>query len=126
LAQDGQWIMWARDSTRFEATPEGSVQSIGKGLFDGCHPMVRSLYKTGRRRIGFIGGTTNADTRGSERRLGYQQAVRELRLPASRVVALGKPPASMSQGTKALDLMLRRWPDTDARTRLRRVCGVRP
>ena len=76
--------------------------------------MVRYLYKTGRRRIGFIGGAANADTRGSERRFGYQQAVRELRLPAGRIVALGKPPASMSQGAKALDIMLRRWPDTDA------------
>ncbi len=76
--------------------------------------MVRYLYKTGRRRIGFIGGATNADTRGSQRRLGYQQAVRELRLPSGRIIALGKPPISMGHGAKGLDMMLRRWPDTDA------------
>jgi LacI family gluconate utilization system Gnt-I transcriptional repressor len=76
--------------------------------------MVRYLYERGRRRIGFIGGAINADTRGSERRAGYEQAVRELRLPGGRIVALGKPSASMSQGAKALERMLRRWPDTDA------------
>ena len=54
------------------------------------------------------------DTRGHERRLGYQQAVRELGLPKGRVVRFGEPPASMSQGTEALSLMLGQWPDTDA------------
>jgi len=76
--------------------------------------MVRYLHKRGRRRIAFIGGATNTDTRGSERRAGYQHAVHELRLPVGRIVALGKPSASMSHGAKALDLMLARWPDTDA------------
>ena len=76
--------------------------------------MVRYLYQRGRRRIGFIGGAANADTRGSERRTGFQQAVQELSLPSDRIVALGKPSESMSQGAKALEAMLRRWPDTDA------------
>ena len=76
--------------------------------------MVRYLHERGRRRIGFIGGAINADTRGSERRAGYQQAIQDLGLPAARIVALGQPSASMSQGAKALERMLRRWPDTDA------------
>jgi LacI family gluconate utilization system Gnt-I transcriptional repressor len=76
--------------------------------------MVRYLYSRGRERIGFIGSGGNGDTRGRERRLGYQQAVHELGLPKGRVVAVGEPPASISHGAEALDLMLRHWPDTDA------------
>jgi LacI family gluconate utilization system Gnt-I transcriptional repressor len=75
---------------------------------------VRYLHSRGRKRIGFIGSGGNGDARGHERRLGYQQAVYELSLPKGRVVLFGEPPASMSQGPEALDLMLTRWPDTDA------------
>jgi len=76
--------------------------------------LVRYLHHRGRGRIGFIGSGVNRDARGSERRVGYQRAVRELRLPTGRVVTVGEPPASMSQGTEALDRMLGQWPDTDA------------
>jgi LacI family transcriptional regulator, gluconate utilization system Gnt-I transcriptional repressor len=75
---------------------------------------VRYLHSRGRKRIGFIGSCGNGDARGHERRLGYQQAVYELGLPKARVVLFGDPPASMSQGPEALDLMLTRWSDTDA------------
>ncbi|HLJ69723.1 MAG TPA: LacI family DNA-binding transcriptional regulator [Roseiarcus sp.] len=76
--------------------------------------MVRYLHGRGRRRIGFIGGATTLDTRGSERRAGYARAIRELGLPRGRIVTFGKPPVSMSQGAEALDLMLKQWPDVDA------------
>jgi LacI family transcriptional regulator, gluconate utilization system Gnt-I transcriptional repressor len=78
--------------------------------------MVRYLHSRGRCRIGFIGsgGDRNRDTRGWERRLGYQQALRKLSLPTGRVVAVGEPHASMSRSGEALALMLRQWPDTDA------------
>ncbi|WP_210254980.1 LacI family DNA-binding transcriptional regulator [Methylocapsa sp. S129] len=76
--------------------------------------MVRYLYDRGRRRIGFIGGTTNRDIRGSERRAGYIKGVKELGLPEGRIVAFGKPPVSIEQGGEALGLMLEQWPDVDA------------
>ena len=76
--------------------------------------IVRYLHDRGYRRIGFIGGTTNRDTRGAERRVGYMQAVRELGLPRGRIVAFGKPPVSMDQGGEALALMLQQWPDVDS------------
>ncbi len=76
--------------------------------------MVRYLYERGRRRIGFIGGASNNDTRGSERRRGFERAVRTLGLPSDRLVATGKPPVSMAQGADALDKMLSAWPDVDA------------
>ena len=76
--------------------------------------IVRYLHGRGRKRIGFIGSSGKGDTRGHERQLGYRQAVYELGLPSGRVVSFGGPAASMDQGAEALDLMLGRWPDTDA------------
>src|SRR5271166_3120972 len=76
--------------------------------------MARYLHGRGRRRIGFIGGATNNDTRGSERRRGFERAVKALGLPNDRLVATGKPPVSMAQGADALDKMLSAWPDVDA------------
>jgi LacI family gluconate utilization system Gnt-I transcriptional repressor len=72
------------------------------------------LHDRGYRRIGFIGGTTKRDTRGSERRAGYVKAVRELGLPEGRIVSFGRPPVSIDQGGEALGLMLAQWPDVDA------------
>ena len=76
--------------------------------------MVRYLYERGRRRIGFIGGKTSFDTRGAERRAGFKQATRSLRLPSDRIILVGKPPVTMAQGADALEAMLSRWPDVDA------------
>ena len=76
--------------------------------------MVRYLYERGRRRIGFIGGRTSFDTRGAERRAGFKQATRSLRLPNDRIILAGKPPVTMEQGAEALEAMLSRWPDVDA------------
>ena len=76
--------------------------------------MVRFLHQRGRRCIGFIGGETNGDTRGAERRDGFEQAVMALGLPPGRIVATGKPPVSMAQGAQALEAMLNAWPEVDA------------
>ncbi len=76
--------------------------------------MVRYLHQRGRRCIGFIGGETNGDTRGAERRDGFEEAVRKLGLPPGRVIATGKPPVSMAQGAHGLEAMLKAWPDVDA------------
>jgi len=75
--------------------------------------MTRYLYDRGRRRIGFIGGELNGDTRGADRREGFEQALKELGLPPERVIALGKPPVSISHGHAALAAMLKLWPDVD-------------
>ncbi len=76
--------------------------------------MTRYLIERGYRRIGFIGGTTTQDTRGSERRSGYVRAIAEAGLPGPRVVDFGSPPVSMDQGGAALGKLLELWPDTDA------------
>ncbi|HXZ17619.1 MAG TPA: LacI family DNA-binding transcriptional regulator [Roseiarcus sp.] len=76
--------------------------------------IVRYLHERGRRRIGFVGGKTSFDTRGTQRRAGFRKATRALRLPSERIVLAGKSPVSMAQGAEALDAMLARWPDVDA------------
>jgi LacI family gluconate utilization system Gnt-I transcriptional repressor len=76
--------------------------------------MVHYLYQRGRRRLGFIGGKTNFDTRGAERRAGFKEATRALGLPNDLVVLAGTPPLTTMQGAELLDAMLKRAPDVDA------------
>ena len=94
------------------AEPLGSV--VGFSNREAGAAMARYLHARGRRRIGYIGGATNRDARGAQRRSGFLAAMRELGLPRARTVGVGKPPSSMSQGAEGLDLMLNQWPDTDA------------
>ncbi len=76
--------------------------------------IVRHLHARGRRRIGFVGGKSSFDTRGSQRRAGFKKAARALGIPGDRVVLAGHSPVSMTQGPEALAAMLARWPDVDA------------
>lgn len=76
--------------------------------------LVVDLHQRGYRNIGFIGGTSNRDTRGADRRIGYGQAVEDLDLPRGRVVSFGKPPISMEQGGEAIVHLISHWPDVDA------------
>ena len=76
--------------------------------------MVHHLYGRGYRAIGFIGGTTNRDTRGADRRLGYGQGIADLGLPRGRVISFGQPPISMEQGQEAIVHLVTQWPDVDA------------
>ena len=92
--------------------PLGHV--VGFSNAAAARAMVHHLKGRGYRSIGFIGGTTDRDTRGTDRRRGYQQAVRELGLPEDRALACGSPPISMGQGSKAVVRLLARWPEIDA------------
>jgi len=76
--------------------------------------LVHHLHGKGYRHIGFIGGTSNRDTRGADRRQGYVQAVADLGLPAGRVISFGQPPIAMAQGAQAVQQLLQQWPEVDA------------
>lgn len=76
--------------------------------------LVYHLNERGYRQIGFIGGTSNRDTRGADRRLGYARAIDALGLPRGLVISFGKPPISMQQGGEAITQLVARWPDVDA------------
>ena len=92
--------------------PLGDV--VGFSNEDAGAAMVAYLFERGRRRIGFVGGRTSFDTRGTQRRAGFRRAARALGLPSDRIVLAGKTPVSMAQGSAALEAMLTRWPDVDA------------
>jgi LacI family transcriptional regulator, gluconate utilization system Gnt-I transcriptional repressor len=76
--------------------------------------LVHRLAERGYRNIGFLGGTTNRDTRGADRRMGFAQAVEELGLPRGRVISFGTPPISMEQGAEGIVHLVQQWPDLDA------------
>ncbi|MDR3372141.1 MAG: LacI family DNA-binding transcriptional regulator [Ancalomicrobiaceae bacterium] len=95
--------------------PPNPIQNVvGFSNAEACRALVYRLYERGYRKIAFLGGTTTRDTRGADRRLGYQRAVDELGLPPGRVISFGSPPISMQQGGEAIVLLLRQWPDVDA------------
>ncbi|MDE3081346.1 MAG: LacI family DNA-binding transcriptional regulator [Paracoccaceae bacterium] len=76
--------------------------------------LVDHLVETGRRRIAFIGGDTDRDTRGADRRLGFIAAMQRHGLPTDRLIAAGPPPISMREGANAMAHLLAERPDTEA------------
>jgi LacI family transcriptional regulator, gluconate utilization system Gnt-I transcriptional repressor len=88
-------------------------QVVGFSNADAMALLVKALAGKGYRRFSYIGGTTERDTRGNQRRAGFQAAISELGLPEGRVVSFGVPPISMEQGAQALGRVLYEWPDTE-------------
>lgn len=76
--------------------------------------LVRHLVDTGRQRIAFIGGDTDGDTRGADRRRGFLEAMGEQELSAERLIGAGEPPISMREGADAMSRLLMDYPDTEA------------
>lgn len=87
-------------------------QVVGFSNEEAMALLVRKLVEKGYKRFGYIGGTTDRDTRGSQRRRGFQRVLGEVGLPDDRVISFGVPPISMEQGGQAVVSMLARWPDT--------------
>jgi LacI family transcriptional regulator, gluconate utilization system Gnt-I transcriptional repressor len=76
--------------------------------------MVDHFVAKGLTRIAFIGGDTDRDTRGSDRREGFAAAMQAHGLDASRLIAAGPPPISMREGAAAMGRLLITLPDTQA------------
>ncbi len=89
-------------------------QVVGFSNAEATGAMVHDLYKRGYRNIGFIGGSSNRDTRGADRRAGYEIAMAELNLGEGHVITFGTPPISMEQGGQAIVQMIGQWPEVDA------------
>jgi len=79
--------------------------------------MARLLFR-GYRRIAFVGGDKGsdnaADDRGSDRRLGYERAVKALGLEKSHAVPIGEPPISIEHGGRAIVRLIEEWPEVQA------------
>lgn len=78
------------------------------------HDLVGHLVSTGRKRIAFIGGDTDGDTRGADRRRGFKEAMTGQGLPVDRLIGAGEPPISMREGADAMASLLKDFPDTEA------------
>jgi LacI family transcriptional regulator, gluconate utilization system Gnt-I transcriptional repressor len=109
LEQSGIPVIEAWD---VPSQPVGHV--VGFSNAEASAALVRHLHGQGYRRIAFIGGTTNRDTRGADRRMGYERAMKELGLKESRVMSFGTPPISMQQGGEAIVRLVEQWPDVEA------------
>ncbi|MEY4748740.1 MAG: hypothetical protein RIQ60_954 [Pseudomonadota bacterium] len=92
--------------------PIGHV--VGFSNAEASAALVRHLHGCGYRRIGFIGGTSNRDTRGADRRRGYTEAIQAIGQSEARVISFGQPPISMAQGGQAIVQLVQQWPDVDA------------
>ena len=76
--------------------------------------MATHLHGHGYRKIGFLGGEAARDTRGADRRRGFQAALEEFGLPADRVIVSGQLPTRMREASQMMRSFLDRWPDSDA------------
>lgn len=76
--------------------------------------MAQHFYDQGYRRIGFLGGSTRRDTRGSDRRAGFLNGLEKLGLETHRVAETGPPPTTMSGGATTMAQLLTDFPDTEA------------
>ncbi|MBI1170142.1 LacI family DNA-binding transcriptional regulator [bacterium] len=94
------------------AHPIGHV--VGFSNADTMHAMVDHLVAKGMRRLAFIGGDTDGDTRGADRRRGFIAAMQRNGLDPGRLIGAGKPPISMREGAVAMGVLLDSLPDTEA------------
>ena len=95
--------------------PKSPVQHVvGFSNAEATRTMVKYLHGKGYSRIAFIGGSTSRDTRGADRRAGYEAAVAELGIGPGRVISFGMPPISMQQGGEAVARLIEQWPEVEA------------
>jgi LacI family gluconate utilization system Gnt-I transcriptional repressor len=98
----------------WDLPPKPVRHVVGFSNVEAAEALVRYLHGKGYRKIGYIGGTSNRDTRGADRRLGYERAMAELSLKETRIISFGTPPISMKQGGEALARLVEQWPDVEA------------
>ncbi len=87
---------------------------IGFSNAQAVQSMVDHFVAKGMTRLAFIGGDTDRDTRGLDRRRGFVSALQRHGLDASRLIAAGQPPISMREGAEAMAHLLDTAPDTEA------------
>jgi LacI family gluconate utilization system Gnt-I transcriptional repressor len=87
---------------------------VGFSNAEAVGQLVRQLHAKGYRRIAFLGGVPQSDARGADRRRGFEQAMRQLKLDPARTLSVGQAPVSMEHGAQGVAQVLQRWPDTEA------------
>lgn len=96
-------------------TPSDPIdQVVGFSNVSAGRLMTEMLFRKGYRNVAFIGGGTTLDSRGADRRRGYEQSVRAAGHGEPKVIAYGAPPISIRHGARALEQLMDTWPDVDA------------
>ena len=98
----------------WDLPPDPLGHVVGFSNAEAARGMVDHFVTAGYRRIAFIGGDADRDTRGTDRRAGFIAAMESHGLDATRLIAAGLPPISMREGADAMGLLLDRFPDTEA------------
>lgn len=93
-------------------SPIGHV--VGFSNQTAMETLVDHMVAQGFRRIAFIGGDAENDTRGADRRRGFVAAMQRHNLNATRLIGGGVPPISMQKGAVAMCSLLDTMPDTEA------------
>jgi LacI family transcriptional regulator, gluconate utilization system Gnt-I transcriptional repressor len=88
--------------------------TVGFSNAEAVGQLVRHLHAKGYRKIAFLGGVPESDARGADRRRGFEQTMRKLKLDAGRSLSVGQAPVSMDHGAQGVTQIIQRWPDTDA------------
>jgi LacI family gluconate utilization system Gnt-I transcriptional repressor len=88
--------------------------TVGFSNAEATAELVRLLHTKGYRRIAFLGGLPESDPRGADRRHGFEQAMKQLKLNAKRTLSVGRAPVSMADGAQGVAQLMLLWPDTDA------------
>ncbi len=89
-------------------------QVVGFSNAEAARLMVDHFYQQGYSKIGYIGGHPSRDTRGQDRRRGFEMAMQDYGLAGHRISAEELPPITMRDGASAMRAMLQHWPDTEA------------
>lgn len=98
----------------WDLPPDPINHVVGFSNAETMHGLVDHIVKSGRTRIAFIGGDSNDDTRGADRRRGFLAAMERHGLDATRLVGAGQTPISMLQGAQSMAQILDEMPDTEA------------
>jgi LacI family gluconate utilization system Gnt-I transcriptional repressor len=98
----------------WDLPPEPIGHVVGFSNAATMQAMVEHLIATGRRRIAFIGGDTDGDTRGADRRRGFIAAMTSKGIEPTRLIGAGTPPISMREGADAMARLLTEMPETEA------------
>lgn len=88
--------------------------SVGFSNPDVGAMMAEHLIGKGYRKIAFISGDTDFDTRGVARRKGFMTKLADAGLDATRLITAGWPPVGASHGADGARQIMRDYPDTEA------------
>ena len=75
--------------------------------------MTAAIIALGYLKIAYIGESSDAGTRGDQRRRGFEDAMRHAGLDPIRQIAYAPPPIGMAQGREAFGALINRYPDTE-------------